>query len=330
MWRRRLAGMESGIDLIGSTVMLSFLPKSVRYVKNGEGGRWWAAAKARSEIHLGWRSVPHALLRTGDLAAIKTLIQGQYGGKSGATQDFNMLQALLDHPSKHVWVTFEEGCMWWCTVRDEIETNEDGEVGAGHFWLGCDQPWSNRSAGGRHLAIANLPGVITTTAGFRGTVCEPRGWQAVLRIIHDEQDEDAAAAEQARRTYETAVGKLVARLGEKDFELLIDLILARTGWVRLAKLGGATEGIDIEAENVAVNEIAFVQVKSVAGQDVLDDYVSRFMERRERYHRMIFAVHSSNGVLTPPAGQPIQVWTGEWIAKLVVQLGLGDWAATRL
>lgn len=178
--------------------------------------------------------------------------------------------------------------------------------------------------------MANLPGVITTTAGFRGTVCEPRGWREILRVIRDEQDEDAAAADQARTNYEAAVARLVARLRERDFELLVDLILARSGWVRLAKLGGATEGVDVEVENVVTSEIAFVQVKSVAGQDVLDDYVRRFGERRERYHRMIFAVHTPRGVLTPPPGQPVQVWTGDDIARLVVRLGLGEWVASRL
>jgi hypothetical protein len=95
-------------------------------------------------------------------------------------------------------------------------------------------------------------------------------------------------------------------------------------------VGGATEGIDIEAENVAANEIAFVQVKSAAGQDVLDEYISRFGERRERYQRMIFAVQTPLGTLTPPNGQPVQVWTGERIAELVVQHGLGEWVAKRL
>lgn len=33
----------------------------------------------------------------------------------------------------------------------------------------------------------------------------------------------------------------------------------------------------------------FVQVKSSADQQVLDDYVQRFQQRRERYARMIFA-----------------------------------------
>src|SRR5258708_3593570 len=114
------------------------------------------------------------------------------------------------------------------------------------------------------------------------------------------------------------------------FEVLVDLILSRTGWARLARLGGVTEGIDIEVENVASDEIAFVQVKSTATQAVLDDYLSRFNARRERYNRMIFAVHTPKGALTLPSGQPISIWTGQDIAHRVVKLGLGDWVATRL
>jgi hypothetical protein len=102
-------------------------------------------------------------------------------------------------------------------------------------------------------------------------------------------------------------------------------------WARLARLGGVTEGIDIEVENVASDEIAFVQVKSTATQAVLDDYLSRFNARRDRYNRMIFAVHTPKGApLTLPSGQPISVWTGKDIAHRVVKLGLGDWVATRL
>jgi hypothetical protein len=71
-------------------------------------------------------------------------------------------------------------------------------------------------------------------------------------------------------------------------------------------------------------------VKSTAGQPVLDDYVRRFRERRERYARMIFAVHSVKGKLTVPADEPIQVWEGNHIAQLVVALGLGNWVGRRL
>jgi len=163
----------------------------------------------------------------------------------------------------------------------------------GHFWLECDRPWSNYSIGGlRHLVMTELPGIVTATSGYKATVCEPKGWKEILRIIRNEEDADARAAALAREVYEGAVGKLVARLGYKDFEALVDLILSRTGWSRLAKLGGVTEGIDIAVENPAADEIAFVQVKSSANQTILDDYVSRFNDQRDYYARMIFAVNA--------------------------------------
>jgi hypothetical protein len=64
-------------------------------------------------------------------------------------------------------------------------------------------------------------------------------------------------------------------------------------------------------QNPTADEIAFVQVKSSASQEVLNDYVERFNRRRDRYARMIFAVHSPSGKLMPPVGLPVQLWTGE-------------------
>jgi hypothetical protein len=126
------------------------------------------------------------------------------------------------------------------------------------------------------------------------------------------------------------VEKLIRRLHPNDFELLVDLILTRTGWFRLAKRGGVIEGTDIEAGNVATNEVAFVQVKSQAGQSQLDEYVKKYQARRDYFQRMIFAVHSPTQTLGVPADSTIQVWAGERIAQLAVQLGLGEWIAHRL
>lgn len=81
---------------------------------------------------------------------------------------------------------------------------------------------------------------------------------------------------------------------------------------------------------MAANEIAFVQIKSAANQQVLDDYIERFKARRERDHRMIFAVHSPNGPLKLPENLPVQIWSGERIAQLAVQLGLREWIANRV
>jgi hypothetical protein len=308
------------------------LPSSVRYVKNGEGGRWWKTAKERAQVHLGWSGVPRELLERRDLRAIEALPAAIFGTKpSASTRDRRALMTLLDRPSQHLWITFQDGFLWWTTVGDRVEVNPEGESREqGHFWLVCNRPWSNRSLGGKPLATADLPGTATTTAGFQGTVCEPAGWRTILRLIQDEQHPDAAAASVARQAYKDAVGKLVAHLYAKDFEVLIDLILSRSGWARIAKLGGATEGVDVEAENATTGEIAFVQVKSVADQRVLADYIERFQARRERYARMIFAVHSPRGDLHAPGDLPVHVWDLDRIADLVVALGLGDWVARHL
>lgn len=307
------------------------LPTSVRYVKNGAGGRWWPAAKAGSQIHAGWSSVPDEMLATGNFAGIEKHVRAEFGGKPGAMQDVNALRALIVRPSQHLWVTFEDGFMWWATARDGITLSPENETAdRGHFWLTLDRPWSNASLAGKPLAMADLPGGVTTTAGFKGTVCEPKGRDAISRIIRDEDDADVAAATVARQSYVGAVAKLVERLGPKDFEVLVDLVLSRSGWARIARLGGTTEGVDVEVENVAINEIAFVQVKSAAGQDVLDDYVARFQLRRERFARMIFAVHSPKGTLKEPEGLPVQVWDAATISDLVVRLGLADWLAKRV
>jgi len=307
------------------------VPTSVRYVKNGRRGQWWHAAKANGQVHLGWKTVPAEFLLSPNFPEIERILRDVNGPRQGVTQDFNALRDLLDGPSKHVWMTFEDGCMWWCTVLDGATVNPGGESHEkGNFWLVCKRPWSNRSIKGKLLAISDLPGTVTTTSGFKGTVCKPNDWQAVLRIIRDEKDPEAAAAANARGDYERAVHRIVKRLSPKDFEQLIDLILTRTGWARISTLGKTREGIDVEVENLTAGEIAFVQVKSSATQDVLNDYVERFKKRREFYARMIFAVHSPSGKLTPPADLPIVLWTGDRVAELVVRLGLGEWVESRL
>lgn len=308
------------------------LPSSVRYVKNGAKGHWWAAARDRGQMHLGWKSVRKELLLQPDFPKIQAIIKAEYGARRGATQDFNALRSLLDMPSKHLWVTFEEGCMWWCTVRDGIKVNPEGQdLQKGNFWLTCDRPWSNRSLGGKLLAISDLPGTVTTTAGFQATACTPKDWRTMIRIIQDERDPDATRAAKARGDYECAIHVMVTRLSWKDFEQLVDLVLARTEWVRISTLGKTREGIDVEAENLTAREIAFVQVKSSANQEVLNDYVARFKERRDFYARMIFAVHTPKGKLVPPADLPaVQLWTGDRLAHLVVRLGLGEWVESRL
>ena len=91
--------------------MTPALPSSIRYVKNGSGGRWWKVAKSSQQLHAGWDDVPDDLLKSGDLAKIGPLLEANWGGKQGGTQDFNALCTLLDSPSQHIWITFQDDCL---------------------------------------------------------------------------------------------------------------------------------------------------------------------------------------------------------------------------
>ena len=299
------------------------LPSRLRYIKNGGGGKWWPRAKAAGELHAGWDDYPDEMILSRDIAGLEAF----HG--SSPRQDFNALVALLEGP-QFVWVTIEDGYLWWCTVSDQIGLDPAGSNQEhGHFWLVADRPWSNRSLRGDLLSVSELPGGVTQVAGFRGTVCEPSGWAATLRVILGTDDPDVIAAAAARQAFTKATEALVKRLHPRDFELLIDLLLQRSGWARVARLGGATEGIDVEVENAATGEVAFVQVKSRAGQGVLDDYATRFQGRRDRYARMVFAVHTSEG-LVHPSDPLIRVWEGPQVADLVVKLGLSGWLERRI
>jgi hypothetical protein len=129
--------------------MIENLPQtSVLYVKNGEHGKWWQEAKAKGQIHAGWSNMPHDLLTNPDYETIKQREIEDYrknGLKGSAVADANALWRLLDMPSQHVWITFEEGCMWWCTVHNGAVINPTGQdEHTGNFWLVCDRWWSKR------------------------------------------------------------------------------------------------------------------------------------------------------------------------------------------
>jgi len=299
------------------------LPNSVLYVKNGaKKWKWWETAKQKQQIHAGWKNIPAADIRNFDPTNIARIFKRVYRKDTRAS--LNALKRLLDRPSQHIWITAEEGCLWWCLVKDRAKASDHEKDGHGHFWLECARPWSNESIAGNRLALSDLPGSVAKVAGFKGTVCKPEAWEQVRRIILDQPDKPASDVNRHRMGYEQAMKNLIRSLGHKDFEQLVELILARSGWERISReTGGVQEGIDLDVQNPAMDERAFVQVKSTADQKTPDQYIRRFQRQKETYSRLIFAVHSPKGRLRARQ-KNVHIWSGDEISYLVVRLGLGD------
>jgi hypothetical protein len=49
----------------------------------------WQAAKANGQVHAGWPNIPGELLLKPDFAVIKRIIEEEFEGRQGSTQDFN-------------------------------------------------------------------------------------------------------------------------------------------------------------------------------------------------------------------------------------------------
>lgn len=306
------------------------LPQSVRYIKNGGGGKWWAVAKAGNQLHAKWDEVPPELLQKPNAEKIRACYQNRK--LKIPTQDLNALLTLIRDPSQHVWVTFEDGFLWWCLVVDGVTDLGPSTDGHGHFCISC-QPqrgWSNKSLGGEVLKIVDLPGPVSSTAGFRGTVCEPAASEQILRVIRGEKNPVVVQAQRSRRRYEADIELMIKQLHWRDFELLIGLIFDQTGWTRWSAIGGTQKSIDVDVKNLVSEEHAYVQIKSEASQAELNEYIEDF-KTKPQYARLVFAVHTTASEKLQAGEYPnVHIWAGERLAKLILDAGMGAWLETKL
>jgi hypothetical protein len=172
-----------------------------------------------------------------------------------------------------------------------------------------------------------LPGTVGAVSGFRGTIAEPRHSTAILRAIRGERSPELAEYRDQRKTYLQVVARLIPLLHWRDFELLVDLLFSRAGWVRNSTLGRTLETVDLEVEHPETSERAFVQVKAVANQRSLNEYVRKHSGLRRDY--MFFVVHTPGGKLTSLRSD-VKIWADAHLAELVVRRGLADWVAERV
>lgn len=298
-------------------------PRAVRYIKFGINNAWFPSARDNNRIEFGHSDVSHELASRLDRAGIAQVYLN-LGREQGKASDY--AREVLDFYGQGedtLWITFAEGCLWWGFARPEVimigETPSNGER--------CRllvAPWSNCDAYGRRLTIVSLSTRLTKVASYRQTICRVEAAEYLVRRINGVDDPAVAKAKQLRCELLDTTRSLIGGLHWRDFEVLCDLILTRSGWQRIGELGGVQKDTDLVMEQLATGERAFVQIKSASDQSVLTDYVDRF-EADPAFARMFFICHSPRSNLTASASKPIHVWAGEVIAEQAITAGLLDW-----
>lgn len=294
---------------------------SVRYIKLGPSGAWEGLCLAEGTLRLGHREVPHALAMFRDRGVIRAHLLARGIDSAAASDKAREIADFYDGDESVLWITFSRGMLWWCRAAGEV-VGLDSDKGKGSRLRRALAPWSNRTLGGAPLPMHALSGRLTRTAGYRKTICSVEAAPYLIARLEDRVEPDVAAATAARSALVDALTSLVRRLTWQDFELLVDLVFAASGWRRTGAIGGAQKTVDIELELPSTGERAFVQVKSSTTAAEFERYRDELSARPEA--RMFYVFHTAAGA-APAEAPGITTIGPDRIAEMSLSAGLADW-----
>jgi hypothetical protein len=304
--------------------MFPIQPKHVRYIKLGVGGRWEKIALERGELHLGHRRVPHELCCKGDWNGVLQHLIGSGKPPGTARSLTRELQDFYTLGPDCLWVTIAMRKLWWGFAAPEV-TWVGGE--GKHSGLRTRRlvgGWRHVDGRGEVLSIDHLSTSITKVAAYRQTLCEIDAAAALVRRINGVEEPIIARALAAQEEMREAAEEMIAQLHWADFETLVDLIFARSGWERISRIGGTQKDVDLVVRERVTEETAWVQVKSKTDQRTLDKYVASFAKTPQG-KRLFFVTHTVDGSPLMSNNDAISVWTANRLSTLIIQCGLYSW-----
>jgi hypothetical protein len=181
---------------------------------------------------------------------------------------------------------------------------------------------------GRILRVDGLSSKLTKVASYRRTICSIEAKDYLLRRINGIVEPVVEKATLAQEMLAAAVDDAIASLHWADFETLIDVIFARSGWHRTSAIGGTQKLFDLIVQQPTTDERAGVQVKSSATQGTLDQFVES-ADAIGSYDRLFFICHSPRGTLATVRDDVI-LWSGRDLTRAVLRVGLADWVLERV
>ncbi|MGN6148716.1 MAG: hypothetical protein ACTHPD_09275, partial [Rhizomicrobium sp.] len=291
---------------------------AIYFIKLGTGGEWEKECLDNGTIKFGYKETPHELAAAGDWESVWKVWNEIRGDAGAATRDVNQIQTFYEASDKTIFITFVGGFLYWCRPADGVEILSDGR----HLRKTVDG-WHHASRSGISLSTDKLSGNLLKVQMFRGTICQVKAADYLLRKLNDALSPEIAAAEAAERDLVRALEGLLRLLTWQDFELLVDLVFASSGWRRINVVGRMQKTVDLELVLPTTGERAFVQIKSQANAAGLSDYTKKF-DDSAAYDRMFFVWHTGT-IKGDKAGDEVTLIGPARLSKMVLDAGLSSW-----
>jgi hypothetical protein len=299
------------------------------YIKLGEGNRWAKLAFDSDTLRFGFEDISHknalAAVEAKNFTSIKAFYEREHGVIPGAaTRYSNEVREFYTAGNDVLWITFSEGRMWWCLADAEvIPTLAVNPAATGSRYRKTINRWSDKDMEGETLWTNVLRGSLTTTAGFRGTICRVREFDYLLRRLNGEETPATEAVRTARLKLIDVLTPLIRGLHWKDFELLVELVMTQGGWRRVSARGGTQHTTDLELELPLTGERALVQVKSSLDQNTAGKITAGLIEAAGDA-RVFIVYHTRHGQVSIEKNN-VTLIGPEALAEHAVDLGLTTW-----
>ena len=294
-------------------------PKSVRYIKLGEGGAWEKECIEQGLLQFGTDSGnPETLQwaaegRWSELAASWRAVKSQ----GTATRFTNETRFYFEAGPEDLWITFVGERFYWGFLVPGVPKPIQPDLSSVRKVRGG---WRCVDRDGKPLLKSNLPGSITSLAAYRGTSCSVKAAAHVVRRINAELSEEVRRAETVRSELIHSLVPLIRRLGPRDFEVLVELIFGASGWRRIDSTGGTRKLLDLDLELPSTGERAFVQVKARTSQAEFEAYAQ---QRKDGVFNRMFYVYHTGTVTTDD--EAITLIEATRLARMTLDAGLTDW-----
>lgn len=300
---------------------LRIAPQSVRYIKLGEGGLWEAECLKRGIARFGFGSARpdrFAQCSGGDWAALRDGFLAEGKTASTATRFTNEIRTFFEDRGGVLWVTFfGERLGWGFLDAAPAQPSDDGRG----VWRSVIGGWKHTDINGDALTKERLAGSLTKLAAYRGTSCSIDVVDYVVRRINGQKLPDVEKAIHALSEIHSAIVGLIRLLEPKDFELLVDLVFAASGWRRLGVVGKTQKTLDLDLILPSTGERAFVQVKSRTSSSELAEYAAT-LDQAGPFDRMFFVYHTGSA---SSDDDRVVVIGPDKLSEMVVEAGLTSW-----
>lgn len=174
------------------------------------------------------------MCRSGQWDELVRILRIAGRSKGAATNIANQAQAFFEDNGSTLWISLIGEWLYWGFLDPTpAECHEDGDG----VWRTVIGGWNREDLNGDQLTKDRLSGALTKLASFRGTSCDVDMSEYVARRINGQKLPEVETTILALSALKSSVAMLMKLLGPRDFETLVDLVFATSGWRRLGVVG---------------------------------------------------------------------------------------------